>query len=212
VGREIFPKCWTTSWPSLSLTIEHTHDALPFASQSLRGCRPSTDAATGAATTVPSLIPLASRQTQGPRPLSKYLLFSPSGSSKHLRSGSARMMRHFLTTRTESWGFIKSSAQNKVVHMELSFRLAQTQHRRLHGGYHCEIPSRNRGGFSPTASPLNPMMAPAVICEYRFCLPLSDRLWPPTQQKTRGLLSESSTPGTTGRQLRHKILDTIDSL
>jgi hypothetical protein len=30
---------------------------------------------------------------------------------------------HFLTTQTELWGFIKSSAPTLVVHMELSLRL-----------------------------------------------------------------------------------------
>jgi hypothetical protein len=30
---------------------------------------------------------------------------------------------HFLTTQTRPWGFIKSSAQNKAVHMELSLCL-----------------------------------------------------------------------------------------
>jgi hypothetical protein len=34
------------------------------------------------------------------------------------------MSHHILTTRTELWGFIKLSAQNQVVHMELSLRLS----------------------------------------------------------------------------------------
>jgi hypothetical protein len=34
------------------------------------------------------------------------------------------MLHHLLTTRTELWGFIKSSAQNKAVHMELSLHLS----------------------------------------------------------------------------------------
>jgi hypothetical protein len=44
-----------------------------------------------------------------------------------------RKVRHFLTTRTELWGFIKSSAQNKVVHMELSLRLSFQLRRSLKG-------------------------------------------------------------------------------
>jgi hypothetical protein len=31
---------------------------------------------------------------------------------------------HMLTTQMELWGFIKSSAQNKAVHMELSLCLS----------------------------------------------------------------------------------------
>jgi hypothetical protein len=38
--------------------------------------------------------------------------------------GVVRMSHHLLTTRTELWGFIKLSAQNKAVHMELSIRLS----------------------------------------------------------------------------------------
>jgi hypothetical protein len=61
-------------------------------------------------------------------------LFNPSGSSKHLRMGSVRKPRHFLTTRMGLWCFIKSSAQNKAVYMELSLRLSFQLRCRL-GGY-----------------------------------------------------------------------------
>jgi hypothetical protein len=44
--------------------------------------------------------------------------------SKHLRMGLVPTPHHILTTRMEPWGFIKSSTQNKVVHMELSLRLS----------------------------------------------------------------------------------------
>jgi hypothetical protein len=44
------------------------------------------------------------------------------------------MSHHFLTIRMEQWGFIKSSTQNKAVHMELSLRLS-FQLRRILRGY-----------------------------------------------------------------------------
>jgi hypothetical protein len=44
------------------------------------------------------------------------------------------MSHHILTARMELWGFIKSSAQNKAVHMELSLRLSFYLKRNL-GGY-----------------------------------------------------------------------------
>jgi hypothetical protein len=34
------------------------------------------------------------------------------------------MPHHILTIRTELWGFIKSSTQNKAIHMELSLCLS----------------------------------------------------------------------------------------
>jgi hypothetical protein len=55
-------------------------------------------------------------------------------------------------------------------------------------------------------------MAPAVTYEYLFYLPSSDRLQPPTQWMARGLLLGSSTPGTVGRRLCSKSLDTPGSL
>jgi hypothetical protein len=45
------------------------------------------------------------------------------------------------------------------------------------------------------ALPPNPAVVPTVIYEYLFCLPSSERLWPPTQWKAWGLLSGSCTPG-----------------
>jgi hypothetical protein len=82
----------------------------------------------------------------------------------------------------------------------------------LHGGHHRGIPSLGHGGFSPTTSPRNHAHAPSVTYEYLFYLPSSDRLWPPTRRKAQGLLSGSSTPGTAGRWLRLKILDTTGSV
>jgi hypothetical protein len=45
-----------------------------------------------------------------------------------------RTPHHILRTRTEPWGFIKSSIQNKVIHKELSLRLS-CYLRRSHVGY-----------------------------------------------------------------------------
>jgi hypothetical protein len=100
-----------------------------------------------------------------------------------------RMLHHILTTWMEMWGSIKSSAQNKAVHMELSLYLSflpQTQPRVLYGGHHHGIPSRNRGGSSLTISSSNPAEVPVVTYEYLFCPLSSDRLRPPTQWKARG--------------------------
>jgi hypothetical protein len=52
-------------------------------------------------------------ENSGSTPISKSLQFSPSGLSKHLRTGSVHMPHHIVTTRMEPWGFIKSSVQNK---------------------------------------------------------------------------------------------------
>jgi hypothetical protein len=60
--------------------------------------------------------------------------------------------------------------------------------------------------------PLNVVAVPTVTYEYPFCLPSSERLWPPTQQKARGLLSGSCTLATTGRLLWPKNMDTTGSL
>jgi hypothetical protein len=49
----------------------------------------------------------------GTVPTSESPLFSPSGSSKHLRMGSACMPCHILTNQAGPWGFINSSAQTK---------------------------------------------------------------------------------------------------
>jgi hypothetical protein len=61
-------------------------------------------------------------------------------------------------------------------------------------------------------SPLNPLVALAVTYEYLICLLSSDRLRPPARRKAWGLLSEPSTPGTTGPQLWPKIRDMTGSL
>jgi hypothetical protein len=61
-------------------------------------------------------------------------LFSPSRLLKHLRTGLVHTQHHLLTNQMELWDFIKPSAQNNDVYMELS---------------HCGIPSYDHGGFSP---------------------------------------------------------------
>jgi hypothetical protein len=140
-------------------------------------------------------------------PTSEYLQFSPSGLSKHLRMGSVHMSHHFLTTRMEPWGFINSSAQTYTVHMKLSLSMcfpSQAQPRGLHSGHHRGISSPDHGGLSPIITPPNPTVAPTTSYEYLFCLPSSDRLWPPSRRKAWGRLSGSYTPCTTGCRLRPK--------
>jgi hypothetical protein len=73
-------------------------------------------------------------ESSGTTPTSKSPQFSPSGLSKHLRTGSVSMPHHILTTRVEPRGFIKSSVQNKEVHIELSLHLNFHLRRSL-GGY-----------------------------------------------------------------------------
>jgi hypothetical protein len=51
-------------------------------------------------------------ESSGTMPTSKSSQLSPSELTKHLRTGSVRMLHHILTTRTEPWGFIKPSTQN----------------------------------------------------------------------------------------------------
>jgi hypothetical protein len=116
-------------------------------------------------------------------PTSKSLQFSPFRLSKHLRTGSVCMSHHFLTTRMEPWGFIKSSVQTYIVHTKLKLRLslsAQAQPRGLHGGHHHDILSHDHGGLSPVITPPNPMAAPTTSYEYLCYLPSSDWFWPPT--------------------------------
>jgi hypothetical protein len=111
--------------------------------------------------------------------------------------------------------FIKPSAHNQVVYMELSLCLSfkpQMQPQGLHGGHHRRIPNWDRGGFSPTISPLNPLEVSVVTYEYLFCPSLSDRLSLLAQRRARGLLSGSSTLGTMAHQIWPKILDTTGSL
>jgi hypothetical protein len=64
---------------------------------------------------------------------SKSPQFSPSGSMKHLRTGSVRIPHHILRTRMESWDFIKSSALYLLVHMEFILRLSFYLRRSLRG-------------------------------------------------------------------------------
>jgi hypothetical protein len=47
--------------------------------------------------------------SSGSTPTSMSPQLSPSGLTKHLRKGSVHLPHHILTTRIESWGFIKSS-------------------------------------------------------------------------------------------------------
>jgi hypothetical protein len=151
---------------------------------------------------VRSLQSLAISQTQGLCPLAKYSLFSPSGLSKHPRMGSAQKPRHLMRTRMELWGFIKSSTENKAIHMEVSHHLSFQLRRNLGGyrggGYRRGIPCQECGVFSPMISPPNPVVAPTTTYEYLFCLSSSGRLRPPARRKAHGLLSGSSTSGSTG--------------
>jgi hypothetical protein len=57
-------------------------------------------------------------------PTSKSLQFSPSALTNHLRTGSVWNLHHILTTWTEPWDFVKSSALYISVHMELSICLS----------------------------------------------------------------------------------------
>jgi hypothetical protein len=61
-------------------------------------------------------------------------------------------------------------------------------------------------------TPLNPTTMIKVSYKYLFCLSSSERLWPTARRKARGLLSASSTLGTTGRQLHPINLDMTGSL
>jgi hypothetical protein len=91
-------------------------------------------------------------ESSGTTPTGKSPQFSPSGLSKHLRTGSVRMPHHILTTRMEPWGFIKSSTQTYIAHMKLSLRLcfsAQAKPRGPHDGHHHRIPKPDHGGFKP---------------------------------------------------------------
>jgi hypothetical protein len=120
------------------------------------------------------------------------------------------MPRHFLTTWTEPWGFIKSSAQTYTVHMKLSLCMSfstQTQPRGLHGGHHHGISSPDHGGLSPIITPPNPTTVHTISYEYLFYLPSSELLRP----TARGLLLGSCTPGTMGYRLWPKNLDTVSS-
>jgi hypothetical protein len=122
-------------------------------------------------------------------PTNESMQFSRSGLLKHLTTGSVRTPHHFLTTWTESCGFIMSLMQSYTVHMKLTLRLsflAQVQPRGLHGGHHRGISNIDHGGLSPKITPLNPAVAPTTSYEYLFCLPSSDWLWPPTRWKARG--------------------------
>jgi hypothetical protein len=72
--------------------------------------------------------------SSGTMPTSKSPQFSPSGSLKYLRTGSVRILRHILTTRTEPWDFVKLSALYLSVHIEFSLCLNFYLGHRL-GGY-----------------------------------------------------------------------------
>jgi hypothetical protein len=89
---------------------------------------------------------------------------------------------------------------------------AQLQHQGLLGGYHCEIPSHDHGGFSPMGLPPNPVAVPTVTHEYLFWLLFSEWLQSPSRWKAQGLLSGFHTPGTMGCWLRPTNQDTTDSL
>jgi hypothetical protein len=63
------------------------------------------------------------------------------------------MLHHIQTTRMEPWGFIKSSAQNKVVYMKLSLRMSFYLRRSL-GGYMVVAPTLYIIKFCQARSPL----------------------------------------------------------
>jgi hypothetical protein len=65
---------------------------------------------------------------------SKSPQLSPSGLSKHVRTGSVSTLHYILTTQTEPLGFIKLSTHYQAVHMELSLQLSFYLRRSL-GGY-----------------------------------------------------------------------------
>jgi hypothetical protein len=54
---------------------------------------------------------------------SKSRQLSPSRLTKHLRTGSVRILHHILTTQMKPWDFIKSSVLYLSVHMKLSLHL-----------------------------------------------------------------------------------------
>jgi hypothetical protein len=62
------------------------------------------------------------------------------------------------------------------------------------------------------APPPNPIVVPTVTYEYLFCLPSSERLWPPARWKAWGLQSGSYTTGTFGPRLQPINLHMISSL
>jgi hypothetical protein len=85
--------------------------------------------------------------------------------------------------------------------MELSLRLSFYLRRSLEDytvGTTVGFPVEIVEVLAPTISSLNPAEVLAVIYEYLFYPPSSDRLWPPIQQRAQGLLSGSSTLSTMG--------------
>jgi hypothetical protein len=72
--------------------------------------------------------------SRGTTPTSKSPQLSPFGLTKHLRTGSVRILHHILPTQMELWDFIKSSALYLSVHMEVHLHLSFYLRRSL-GGY-----------------------------------------------------------------------------
>jgi hypothetical protein len=102
--------------------------------------------------------------------------------------------------------------ENKTVYVELSLYLSYQLSRGL-GGYTVGTTvgfwvATMEALFSTIASPSNLVAAPVVTYEYLFYLPSSERLHPPARWKARELWPGSCTPGTTGRRLQPKNLDT----
>jgi hypothetical protein len=71
-----------------------------------------------------SLSPLVSSRTRGPHPARKVPVVQPLQVIETPTDGSMGTPHHLLTTQTKLWGFIKPSARNKVVHIELNLRLS----------------------------------------------------------------------------------------
>ncbi len=80
----------------------------------------------------------------------------------------------------ELWGFIKSSAQNKALHMEISLRLSFYLRRSL-GGYTVGTTTAFLieivEALAPQTSPPNPTEVPAVACEHLFRLLLRGHIF-----------------------------------
>jgi hypothetical protein len=84
---------------------------------------------------------------------------------EHLSTGSVRIPHHILTTWTEPWDFIKSSALYLSVHMEPQVYMVGTSM-----GFPVEIVE----GLAPQFHHANPVEVPTVPYEYMFHPPSSD--------------------------------------
>jgi hypothetical protein len=78
-----------------------------------------------------------------------------------------RLLHHFLNTRTEPWGFIKSLVQTYTIHMKLSLRLSFYLGRSLES-YTRAPPQDSLSKPCPTISPPNLAKVPGVSYVYLF--------------------------------------------